>query len=110
MLGRYTHERLPHHRSAFEELIIGPASSLPSSASWGLLPDRRKVRPAEHGLSELMVDLYRGSDDALAESQLFSWHWLVVSGRTTSATSAATARVRNRCKSSPKRIYRLSIW
>ena len=48
----------------------------------GFLSDRRKVQPAEQGISELMVDLYRGADDALTEDQLFSWHRMVVSGRT----------------------------
>ena len=47
----------------------------------GFLSDRRKVQPAEQGISELMVDLYRGVDEALTEDQLFSWHQMVVSGR-----------------------------
>ena len=47
----------------------------------GLLSDRRKVQPAEQGISELMVDLYRGVDGTLTEDQLFSWHRMVVSGR-----------------------------
>ncbi len=47
----------------------------------GLLSDRRKVKPAEQGISELMVELYRGVDEALTEDQLFSWHRMVVSGR-----------------------------
>ena len=48
----------------------------------GLLSDRLKVQPAEQGISELMVDLYRGVDGALTEDQLFAWHRMVVSGRT----------------------------
>ncbi len=40
------------------------------------------MQPAEQGISELMVDLYRGVDEALTEDQLFSWHRMVVSGRT----------------------------
>jgi Fic family protein len=47
----------------------------------GFLFDRRKVQPAEQGISELMVDLYRGVDGTLTEDQLFSWHRMVVSGR-----------------------------
>jgi Fic family protein len=47
----------------------------------GFLSDRRKVQPAEQGISELMVDLYQGVDEALTEDQLFSWHRMVVSGR-----------------------------
>jgi Fic family protein len=48
----------------------------------GFLSDRRKVQPAEQGISELMVGLHRGVDEALTEDQLFSWHRMVVSGRT----------------------------
>ena len=45
----------------------------------GFLSDHRKVQPAEQGISELMVDLYRGVDGTLTEDQLFSWHRMVVS-------------------------------
>jgi Fic family protein len=48
----------------------------------GFLSDRRKVQPAEQGISELMVELYGHVDEALTEDQLFSWHKMVVSGRT----------------------------
>jgi Fic family protein len=47
----------------------------------GFLWDRRKVQPAEQGISELMVELYRGVDKALTEDELFSWHRMVVAGR-----------------------------
>ena len=47
----------------------------------GLLTDRRKVKPAEQGISELIVDLYRGIDDVLTEDQLFPWHRMVMAGR-----------------------------
>jgi Fic family protein len=47
----------------------------------GLLSDRRKVQPAEQGISELMVTLYRGVDEVLTEDQLFSWHRMIVAGR-----------------------------
>jgi Fic family protein len=48
----------------------------------GFRSDLRKVQPAEQGISQLMVDLYRGVDEALTEDQLFAWHRMVVSGRT----------------------------
>jgi Fic family protein len=48
----------------------------------GLFSERRKVQPAEQGISELMVELYGHVDEALTEDQLFSWHKMVVSGRT----------------------------
>jgi Fic family protein len=47
----------------------------------GLLSDRRKVQPAEQGISELMVALYRGVDEGLTEDHLFSWHRMIVAGR-----------------------------
>jgi Fic family protein len=47
----------------------------------GMVFDRRKVRPAEQGISELMVALCRGVDDPLTEDQLFDWHRMVVAGR-----------------------------
>ena len=47
----------------------------------GLLSDRRKVQPAEQGISELMVSLYRGVDEELTEDHLFSWHRMIVAGR-----------------------------
>ena len=48
----------------------------------GFLSDKLKVQPAEQGISELMVDLYRGVDETLTEDRLFTWHRMVVSGRT----------------------------
>jgi Fic family protein len=48
----------------------------------GLSSDRRKIQPAEQGISELMVALHRGVDEALTEDQLFSWHGMIVAGRT----------------------------
>jgi Fic family protein len=48
----------------------------------GFRSDLRKVQPAEQGISQLMVDLYRGVDEALTEDKLFAWHRMVVSGRT----------------------------
>jgi len=47
----------------------------------GLLSDRRKVQPAEQGISELMVTLYRGVDEVLTEDHLFSWHRMIAAGR-----------------------------
>jgi hypothetical protein len=47
----------------------------------GFLSDRRKMQPAEQGISDLMVDLYLGVHEVLTEDRLFSWHRMVVSGR-----------------------------
>lgn len=43
--------------------------------------DHRRVSPAEQGVSEMMVDLYRGHAKALDEFTLFSWHTMVMRGR-----------------------------
>lgn len=47
----------------------------------GLKTDRRRVRPAEQGISELMVQLYRTVPEPLTREMLFSWHRMVMSGR-----------------------------
>lgn len=39
-------------------------------------------RPAERGIGELMVDLYRRYSDALDEATLHAWHRLIAEGRT----------------------------
>jgi Fic family protein len=48
----------------------------------GLATDRRRVQPAEQGISEIMVDLYRNYAKPLDERVLFSWHRKVTKGRT----------------------------
>jgi Fic family protein len=68
--------------SEIEGEMLNRASVLSSiQRQLGFLSDRRKIQPAEQGISELMVDLYRGVDEALTDDQLFSWHRMVVSGR-----------------------------
>lgn len=47
----------------------------------GLSVDKRKVPPAEFGISELMVDLYRNYHRALSHGQLFEWHRMLTNGR-----------------------------
>jgi len=48
----------------------------------GLDADNRRVRPAEQGIAEIMVDLYRSSAAPLSDDVLFGWHRMVVKGRT----------------------------
>src|SRR5579864_448087 len=38
----------------------------------GLSADRRKVEPAEHGIAEMMVDLYRSYASPLSDNGLFA--------------------------------------
>lgn len=47
----------------------------------GLATDNRRVRPAEQGIAEMMVDLYRSFAATLSEEMLFRWHQMLVSGR-----------------------------
>ncbi len=53
-------------------------SSLRKQLGWAT--DERRVRPAERGIAEMMVDLYRSFADPLSEEMLFRWHRMVMSG------------------------------
>src|SRR6516162_6794767 len=46
----------------------------------GLAADERRVRPAERGIAEMMVDLYQSFAKPLSEEMLFRWHRMVMSG------------------------------
>lgn len=48
----------------------------------GLASDHRRVQPAEQGISEMMVDLFRHYANPLDERTLFAWHKMAVKGRT----------------------------
>ena len=47
----------------------------------GLTADKRKIPPAEYGISEMMVDLYLHYDRPLNHNQLFEWHKMLTNGR-----------------------------
>jgi Fic family protein len=47
---------------------------------FGLASETRRVRPAERGIAEMMVDLYRGFADPLTHEILFAWHRMVMAG------------------------------
>ena len=47
----------------------------------GLQADHRKVEPAEQGIAEMMVDLYRNYDQVLTSGMLFGWHKMLTNGR-----------------------------
>src|SRR5262244_1778344 len=46
----------------------------------GLAADERRVRPAERGIAEMMIDLYQSFAEPLSEEMLFRWHRMVMSG------------------------------
>jgi Fic family protein len=43
--------------------------------------DKRRARPAEQGIAEMMVDLYRRFAEPLSGQMLFDWHRMLVQGR-----------------------------
>ena len=47
----------------------------------GLTDDKRRIRPAEAGIAEMMVDLYRSTAEPLSEDMLFRWHKMLTLGR-----------------------------
>lgn len=48
---------------------------------FGLATDNRRILPAEQGIAEMMVDLYRTFNKPLSHSKLFTWHKMLTSGR-----------------------------
>lgn len=48
---------------------------------FGLQTDHKRIEPAEQGIAEMMVDLYRNYDTPLTEETLFSWHEMLTNGR-----------------------------
>jgi len=45
----------------------------------GLATDGQRVGPAERGIAEMIVDLYRSFGEPLSEEMLFRWHRMVMS-------------------------------
>ncbi|MGA2251699.1 Fic family protein [Terracidiphilus sp.] len=44
-------------------------------------PDKRRAMPAEEGIAEMMVDLYRSFSNPLSDEMLFGWHRMLTTGR-----------------------------
>jgi Fic family protein len=47
---------------------------------FGLGAEKPGIPPAERGIAEMMVDLYRGFADALSDHTMFDWHRMLLSG------------------------------
>jgi Fic family protein len=47
----------------------------------GLGSDNRRVAPAERGIAEMMVDLYRSFAEPLSHDRLCAWHQMLTNGR-----------------------------
>ena len=67
----------------------------------GLATDERRVRPAEQGIAEMMVDLYRSFAEPLSEEMLFRWHRMVMSGSRNLRDVGRYRTGAEPCKSSP---------
>ena len=68
--------------SAIEGEILNRESVQSSMRrQFGLATDHRRVPPAEQGISELMMELYRDSQALLDQDRLFHWHALLMTGR-----------------------------
>ncbi len=48
---------------------------------FGLKTDNRRIPPAEQGIAEMMVNLYKTYDSQLSHNQLFDWHRMLTLGR-----------------------------
>jgi len=46
----------------------------------GLATDERRIRPAERGIAEMMVALYRSFAEPLSDEMVFRWHRMLMSG------------------------------
>jgi Fic family protein len=47
----------------------------------GFAADNVRVKPAEQGMAEMMVDLYRSFSAPLSNEMLFAWHRMLTNGR-----------------------------
>lgn len=47
----------------------------------GLGADHRRIKPAEEGIAEMMVDLYRSFAEPLSGKMLFAWHRMLTGDR-----------------------------
>ncbi|MEN8255104.1 MAG: Fic family protein, partial [Verrucomicrobiota bacterium] len=48
---------------------------------FGLQADNRRIPPAEEGIAEMMVEVYRTWDEPLTDETLFKWHAMLTLGR-----------------------------
>lgn len=48
---------------------------------FGLVTDNRRISPAEQGIAEVMVDLYRAFEAPITHEMLFGWHRMLTLGR-----------------------------
>jgi Fic family protein len=63
------------------EILDGDSMQSSIRRQFGLATDSRKIPPAEAGVSEIMVDLYRTFASPLTHESLFAWHTMLMNGR-----------------------------
>ncbi len=49
--------------------------------NFGLITDNRRIPPAEQGIAQMMVELYRQFDTPLSRDLLFHWHGMLMNGK-----------------------------
>ncbi len=96
VIGTVKHLSADEHNQLFVEVMSGEAlttseiegeilnrASVQSSVQrqLGLAADKRRATPAEQGIAEMMVDLFRSSAEPLSNKMLLRWHQMVVAGR-----------------------------
>ena len=96
VIGAVKHLSEDEHNQLFVEVMSGEAlttseiegeilnrASVQSSIQrqLGLAADKRRATPAEQGIAEMMVDLFRSSAKPISNEMLYRWHRLVVAGR-----------------------------
>ncbi|WP_199240632.1 Fic family protein [Tamlana fucoidanivorans] len=47
----------------------------------GLSVEKRNIKPAEFGVSEMMVDLYQNFNEPLTHQKMYDWHKMLTNGR-----------------------------
>ncbi len=68
--------------SEIEGEILNRASVQSSiQKQMGLAADHRRITPAEQGISEMMVSLYKTFSAPLSDTMLFEWHRTLMKGR-----------------------------
>ena len=96
VIGAVKHLGEDEHNQLFVEVMGGEAlttseiegeilnrDSVQSSIQrqLGLAADKRRITPAEQGIAEMMVDLYRSYSQPVSNEMLFTWHRMLTSGR-----------------------------
>jgi Fic family protein len=96
VIGSVRHLSEDEHNQLFVDVMSGEAlttseiegeilnrASVQSSIQrqLGLAADKRRASPAEQGIAEMMVDLFRSSAEPLSNEMLYRWHQMVASGR-----------------------------